>query len=377
MRDFSNLKRIVVKVGSNMLLSEGGIDAKKIDDLTCQIAKAKEMGYQVLLVSSGAIGLGAKETGYRNKVTQIPLRQAFAAIGQPVLMSHYRSSFKKHKLVCAQLLVTRSDFNNRKSYNNLRSSVETLLKMGIVPIFNENDTVSLAEIGTAFGDNDRMGATVASKIDADLLILVTDIAGLYTGNPKTDKDAVLLKDIPHITKEVYSYAKGAGSTFSTGGMKTKIMASEIAANANCGTVIASGYEENVILRILEGEEIGTYIHPERHLSQRERWILNNTHSGSITVDNGAYKALKAHKSLLPTGVIKVEGTFDAGDVVEILRLDGSAFAKAVPYINSTDIALVMGRDSSEIERILGKGYKDCIFRPEDMVFLNFDSEESV
>ena len=224
MRDLSAVKRIVIKVGTNLLSSEQGIDEGRVLSICRQISELKNMGYQVILVSSGAVGLGAKELGHRNKVVYVTMRQACAAIGQPVLMYHYREAFRQFGIISAQVLLTRNDLNNRKTYNNLRSSVSMLLSMGVVPIFNENDVVSIAEIGTAFGDNDRMSAMVASKIDAQLLVLLTDIDGLYTGNPKTDSNAVLLHEVDTVTDEIVSFAKGAGSTFSTGGMKTKLMA---------------------------------------------------------------------------------------------------------------------------------------------------------
>lgn len=370
MRDFSSFKRVVVKVGTNLLSSADGIDEKRIDSLCSQIADLRDMGYQVLLVTSGAIGLGAKEIKHKNRVVHIPMRQACAAIGQPILMEHYRRAFSQHKIVCSQVLLTRNDLNNRKTYNNLRSSVSTLLALGIVPIFNENDVISTAEIGSAFGDNDRMSAMVASKIDADLLILLTDIDGLYTGNPKSDKNAVLIKDIVKIDSTIMAYAKGAGSTFSTGGMKTKLLAASIASMAYCGTVIASGYEKDILVRILKGEEIGSYVHPGRKLNQRERWIINNSHMGTIFVDEGARQALFGHHSLLPSGVTRVDGVWEVGDVVAVGGPDGRVFAKAVPYFNSTETALMMGHKSQEIESIIGEGKKDCIFRPEDVVFLN-------
>ncbi len=368
MRDFSHIKRIVVKVGTNLLSTDEGIDTSRIDDLCSQIASMRDKGYQVLLVTSGAIGLGAKEIKHRNRVVHIPMRQACAAIGQPILMEHYRESFRKHSIICSQVLLTRNDLNNRKTYNNLRNSVSTLLALGIIPVFNENDVISTAEIGSAFGDNDRMSAMVASKIDADLLILLTDIDGLYTGNPKTDPDAVLLKEIDKVDQTIMGYARGAGSTFSTGGMKTKLLAAQIASLAYCGTVIASGYERNILSRIVSGEDVGSYIHPGRKLNQRERWIINNSHVGSILVDEGAKEALFAHHSLLPSGIVGVEGVWNVGDVVAVCDRCGNIFAKAVPYYDSTSTALLMGHRSQDIEAILGEGKKDCIFRPEDLVF---------
>ena len=296
------------------------------------------------------------------------MRQACAAIGQPVLMNAYSEAFRNHNLLCAQVLITRTILNNRISYNNLRQSVSMLLAMGVIPIFNENDVVSASEVGSNFGDNDRLSAYIASKIDADLLVLLTDIDGIYTGNPKKDKDVRLLREIDEITPEVFSYAKGAGSTFSTGGMRTKLLAAQIAQKGGCATIIASGYEKNVLVRIAEGEEIGTFIHPEKRITQRERWILNTTCSGVIRVDDGAKKALYAHKSLLPSGVAEVKGVFLKGDVVAVMDSAGSIFAKAVPYFDSTELEKLQGHKSSEIGNIIGEGRKDVIFRPEDLVF---------
>ncbi|MGN1190596.1 MAG: glutamate 5-kinase, partial [Candidatus Ornithospirochaeta sp.] len=272
-----------------------------------------------------------------------------------------------YNLLCSQVLITRSSLNNRTSYNNLRESVATLLDLGVVPIFNENDVVSTAEIGDVFGDNDRMSAYCASKMDAELLILLTDIDGVYTGNPKKDKDAKMVKEIRELTPEVFSYAKGAGSTFSTGGMKTKLQAAEIAQKGGCGTIIASGYEEDAILRILNGEELGTYILPTERLKQRERWILNTPSLGYIVIDDGAVKAiLKDHKSLLPKGILGVEGFFLKGDVIDVKNEDGDIVAKAITNYQYGEIAFAMGKDSKEIPDVIGGGHK-VVFRPEDMV----------
>ena len=368
MRDFSSVKRIVVKAGTNLLSSESGVDMDRISAIVDQISALKEMGHQVILVSSGAVGLGAKALGHTSPVVYVAMKQACAAIGQPLLMSAYREEFQRHNLLCAQVLITRSILNNRKSYNNLRSSVSMLLAMGVTPIFNENDVVSTSELKDVFGDNDRMSALVASKIDADLLVLLTDIDGLYTGNPRTDENAVLIHTIPEITPQIMSYAKGAGSAFATGGMKTKLLAAEIAQKGGCGTVIASGYEKDVLIRIVRGEEIGSYILPEERLSQRERWIINTPPRGTIVVDEGAKRALFAHKSLLPSGVRGIEGVFGKGEVAAIMDTEGCVFAKAVPYFDSTEIEKLQGHKSSEIESVLGKGRKDVIFRPEDLVF---------
>jgi glutamate 5-kinase len=215
-----------------------------------------------------------------------------------------------------------------------------------------------------------MSAMVASKIDADLLIILTDIDGVYTGNPRTCSEARLLHDIERVDETIYSYAGGAGSAFSTGGMKTKLLAAKIAAVAGCGSIIASGYEDNVLVRLVDGQPMGTYIHPMKRLSQRARWILNNSHLGSITIDDGAVRALRAHKSLLPSGMVAVDGVFGAGDVVQVKALDGAVIAKAAPYFNSTDLSKLIGCKSRDIAKRVGAGHKEMVFRPEDLVFVD-------
>lgn len=369
-RDFSKVKRIVIKVGTNLLSSKDGIDRKMVSKIVDQVVAIKEKGYQPIIVSSGAIGLGAKAMKHNSPVVYLPLRQAFASIGQPILMEAWQEEFKKHNLLASQVLITRSVLNNRKSFKNLRTSVSTLLALGVVPIFNENDVVSLSEIGNVFGDNDRLSALVASKIDADLLILLTDIDGIYTANPKEDKNAKLVKELTEINSEVLSWAKGKGSTFSTGGMKTKLFAAQIARQGGCSTVIASGFLPNIVIDIIEGKDVGSYISPEKRLSQRERWVLNTPAEGRIIVDEGCKKALLVdHKSLLPSGIIKIVGVFDAGEVVEIADQENKVFMKASPYFNSTELSSIMGKRTFDIEKILGSGHKEVIFRPEDTVII--------
>ncbi len=366
-RDMSAVRRIVVKVGSNLITDMQGIDEDRIALIAAEIAKMKSSGVQVLLVSSGAIGLGAKELGRKTAVKQTAMRQACASIGQPLLMSHYRAAFKAHGISCAQILITRNDLNERRTFVNLKNSIATLLDIGVVPIFNENDVVSTAEIGTAVGDNDRLSAFVASKIDADLLVLLTDIEGLYTEDPKKNPHATLMEDVPILDEKVFAFAGSAGSVFSTGGMKTKLLAAKIAANAGCATVIASGYEPHVLERILAGESLGTYIHGQARLNQRSRWILNSTPKGTIWIDDGAVAALRSHKSLLPSGILSVSGVFHAGDVVMV-----NDVAKAVPYYNSTEIAEMAGCQSKDIPKVLGNRKADVVFRPEDLVFLDHE-----
>jgi glutamate 5-kinase len=266
----------------------------------------------------------------------------------------------------AQVLLTAEVLSNRKTYLNLRNAIETLLDLGIVPILNENDSISTAEIGTAFGDNDRLSALVASKIDADLLIMLTDIDALYDKNPQEHPEAKRIPVVFEITEEIVRNAGGRGSVHSTGGMKTKIEAARIAANAGCRMVLANGREKDVITRIMAGEPIGTIFMPRRKLSNRARWILNSQTAGTIQIDEGALKALRNHKSLLPSGVTGVEGGFEAGDVVLL-----NAAAKAVTSLGSAQLKTLAGKHSTEIKKLLGPQHRDVVAIPEDIVFLDY------
>ncbi len=364
MRNFSTTKRVVVKIGTNLITTENALDIDYIDTISTQIAELVAQDRQVLLVSSGAIGMGATELGFSTRVTDIKMRQACAAIGQPLLMHQYRESFRPHNVRIAQVLITREVLNNRKSYLNLRNSVEELLAMQVVPIFNENDSISTDEIGNAFGDNDRLSAMVASKVDADLLIILSDIDALYDGDPKQKGKVSRVPVVRQVDEKILSYAGSPGSRFSTGGMLTKLRAASITASAGCRTVLAHGKEPQILKRILDGEDIGTLFLAHEKLSARTRWILNSVPKGKIVVDNGALKALRSHKSLLPSGIIAVEGIFNQGDVVQINEV-----AKAVPAYNSSEIETLMGKHTSEVAELYGTGRRDEIARPEDIVFL--------
>jgi glutamate 5-kinase len=324
MRDFSQAKRIVIKVGTNVLSKGGQVDTDFLGVIARQIAAVVQQKRQVILVTSGAIGMGAGALGIRHKISEVKKRQALAAVGQGVLMHEYQQAFHTHGQKVAQVLLTYANFTHRKYYVNLKNAVETLLGMGIVPIINENDCVSIDEIDLAFGDNDKLSALVASKIDAELLVLLTDVDGLYDKNPRTNRKARLIPVVHEITEEIEAMAGKAGSAFATGGMVSKIEAARTAANGGCKVILANGRSKNVILRILEGEEIGTLFMPRRRLSNRKRWILNCSPAGRIEVDPGAATAVLNRKSLLAVGISSVEGNFKKGAVVEI-----GPFAKGV------------------------------------------------
>jgi len=368
MRNFENAKKIVIKIGTNILKKESSIeiDSAYIRRIAKQINHLLETDREVLIVTSGAIGMGAAQIDTTKKINSTKLRQAAAAIGQPLLMSEYKKAFAKFGVNVAQVLLTVEVRNNRKTYLNLQNSVETLLKLGVVPILNENDSVSTEEIGTAFGDNDRLSALVASKIDADLLIMLTDIDALYDKNPKTSKNARPITAVYEITKEIERNAGGKGSKHATGGMKTKIEAAKIASNAGCKLILANGKTKNVIIRIINGAEIGTIFMPKRKLSNRSRWILNSSPKGTINIDEGATKAIRKRKSLLPSGIISVNGSFEENDVVMLNKT-----AKAVTSISSSQLKNLAGKHSSEIKKLLGPNHRDVVAIPEDIVFLDY------
>ena len=365
MRDFSKVKRIVIKIGTNILTKNGGIDAGYVRRIARQINSLLKAGRQVIIISSGAIGMGAGQLEMRSKVTNTKMRQACAAIGQPLLMTEYRRSFARYGVTVAQVLLTAQVLNNRRTYLNLRNSIETLLKLAVVPVLNENDSVSTDEIGSAFGDNDKLSALVASKVDADLLILLSDIDALYDKNPQKFADARAIPAVFEITADIIRNAGGRGSMHATGGMKTKIEAAKIASNAGFRIVLADGRVKNVIGRIIAGEEIGTVFMPKRKLSNRSRWILNSRPAGTIKIDDGAMRAVKDRKSLLPSGVVGIKGTFEAGAVVML-----NDNAMAVTNLGSTQLKSLAGKHSSEIRKILGPGHRDVIAIPEDIVIID-------
>jgi glutamate 5-kinase len=367
MRDFSKAKRVVVKIGTNTLSRGGHVDTAYVGRIAKQICALIRSGREVVIVTSGAIGMGAGRLGLTGRVKETKMRQACAATGQPLLMDEYRKSFGRHGINVAQVLLTAEVLNNRKTYLNLRNSVEMLLKLKVVPVLNENDSVSTAEIGTTFGDNDKLSALVASKIDADLLIMLSDIDALYDKDPRKYTDARPVAAVFEITEQVLqSASKQAGHEHAVGGMRSKIEAARIAADAGCRMVLANGRARNVIGRIMGGSEIGTVFMPKRKLSNRARWILNSVAAGAIGIDEGAMRAIRNNKSLLPSGIVSVTGTFEAGDVVMLNR-----DAKAVTNFSSSELKLLAGKHSSDIRKLLGATRRDVVALPEDIVIIDY------
>ena len=373
MRNFSKVRKVVIKIGTNTLTKDGSLNLEYIDNISGQIATLKRRGFQPLLVSSGAIGFGAREMGRTTRVTKTRYKQAYAAIGQPLLIDAYRQAFKKYDIFIAQVLLTRESLDSREMYVNLKSSVETLMEMGVVPIFNENDSISTSEIAPYIGDNDQLSAHIASKLDADLLIILTDIDALYDKNPSKYSDAKPISVVTELTKEIIAAAGGAKTSFSTGGMKTKLLAVNIARKAGCKIVLAHGQHENVVPEIMNGKDIGTLFLPDKHkMSNKSRWILNATHKGRLIIDEGAERAIAQNKSLLPSGLKSVEGEFVKGDVVLI----NDKF-KAVAGSDSSSMRKIIGLHSKDIKYVLQDAKRDVICRSSEIVKIeniNIDTE---
>ena len=366
MRDFSKAKRVVIKIGTNILTKNDGVDSAYVRRIAGQVFPIIQGGKEILIVSSGAIGMGAGQLAPGQRAKDTKMRQACAAIGQPLLMTEYRKAFARCGIKVAQVLLTSEVLDNRKSYLNLKNAIETLLKLGAVPIINENDCVSTDEIGNAFGDNDKLSALVASKIDADVLIILSDIDALYDKDPKKNKDAKAIHTVFEITKDIERCAGGAGSIHATGGMKTKIEAAKIASNAGCRLVLANGRTKDVIKKILAGETIGTIFMPKRKLSNRARWILNSKSAGVINIDDGAIAAVRMKKSLLPGGIISVKGNFQAGAVIKL-----NDMAKAVTNLGSAELRKVAGKHSREIKNLIGGQCREEIAVHEDIVLIEY------
>ncbi len=358
---FQSAKKIVVKIGTSSLHDKNGnFNREFAKDVSRQVSALKKQGKDVIIVSSGAIGTGCEILGFKERPQSIPLKQAAAAAGQGLLMEEWRLAFKGYGLKVAQILLTYDAFSDRKTYLNLRNSMSALLELGVVPIINENDPICVHEIGETFGDNDTLSAMVSSKIEADLLIIMSDIDGLYTKNPRKSKDAEKIPVVREITKEIESYGGKAGDK-GTGGMRTKLEAAKITQSSGCLMVIASSEEKDLLLRLDSGEEIGTLFVPKTDVEKnRIRWITLAKPKGRLSVDEGAKNALLSHKSLLPKGITGIEGEFEAGDIV-LIELDGETFAKGITNYSDKELEKIKGKNTSEIEPILGyKNYNEVI-----------------
>ena len=364
-------KRIVVKVGTSTLVrTSGKPDFRRMDRLVRQIADLKNAGREMVLVSSGAIAIGMDSIGLRQKPAEIPARQALAAIGQSSLMTLYKKFFADYGQTAAQVLLTKENAARHHQYANSRNALLELLSMGAVPVINENDVVAVDEI--KIGDNDTLSATVATLIDADALLILSDIDGLYTANPQEDKTARLIPEVAEITPEIERMAGGAGSSFGTGGMATKIEASKIAVNAGATFVIAPSARNDVISAVLAGEPVGTvFSAKEAHLRQRKSWLaFGKRIAGDVVVDEGCEAAMRAHgSSLLAAGIVAVEGDFAAGTTVRVLSARQQEIARGIVNYSAAQIAKIAGRQSRDFASLSEGEIRDEVIHRDNMVLM--------
>ncbi|OUR81998.1 glutamate 5-kinase, partial [Marinomonas sp. 42_23_T18] len=354
-----------------LLTNDGqGLDVDRIGDWVGQIAQLRAMGKEVVLVSSGSIAAGMKRLGFTKRPTQVNELQASAAVGQMELVGVYESHFVKHGLHTAQVLLTHDDLSNRRRYLNARSALRTLLKLGAIPIVNENDTVVTDEI--RFGDNDTLGALVANLVEADLLIILTDQQGLFDKNPRDHADAKLITHALASDDRLESMASGGAGLLGSGGMLTKVKAASLAARSGADTLIASGREDQVVSRLMQGELLGTWLQPEQErLVARKQWLAGHLKTrGSLVLDNGAVRALRAGgSSLLAVGVKDASGDFTRGEMVICVNEAGEPVARGLVNYSVAESLKLLGQPSSNIGQILGyEGEPELIHR-DDLVII--------
>jgi glutamate 5-kinase len=361
---FEGARRVVVKVGSNVLTEDHGLNLKAIQSISRQICSLIDSGLEIILVSSGAMASGVKKVGIGKRPDEIPKRQAVAAVGQAGLIMEYEKAFARcHKKV-AQILLTGDDLNHRRRYLNARNTLYMLLSWQIVPIVNENDTVMIEEI--QFGDNDNLAAMITLLMDADVLINLTDIDGLYTKDPRTNLDAELIPLVSNIRKDIIKTAGNIPGALGTGGMLSKVNAAKKVTASGIPMVIANGGKPDILKKLFSGKEIGTFFIPKKKkLKSRKCWIAYTLKpKGIIIIDDGAAAAiLNRGKSLLPSGIVNVEGEFNVGDPVEFRKGDNETLGTGLVNYNAADIRKIMGLKSSQIKQCLGhKPYDDVIHR---------------
>lgn len=364
-------KRIVIKVGTSTLShSTGKLNFQRIEKLVRELADLANQGKEIILVTSGAVSAGMDRLGLKEKPKTIPEKQAAAAVGQGILLHTYEKIFGEYGQIVAQVLLTREDSVNRKRYANSRNTLLTLLSMGVIPIINENDAVAVDEL--KIGDNDTLSAMVASIVDADVLIILSDVEGVFTANPQSDPTAALIPEISDITPELEDLAGGPGSMRGTGGMYTKIQAAKIAVNSGVVMVIASGFRDGVVREVLSGSNVGTlFLSKESRLHIRKRWLAFGARiRGSVFVDKGCEQAIvTTGSSLLPAGITEVDGEFEQGSTIRVLSSEGREIARGVVNYGSDDVRKIAGVQTQDIIEKLGSKLYDEVIHRDNMVVL--------
>lgn len=370
---FDQARRVVIKVGSAVLTTGAGLDMAIIDSLARQIAFLNSTGREVILVTSGAVAAGRQRLGMTDFGDTLKVKQALAAMGQGLLMQAYEQAFLRHDLQVAQLLLTHADLSDRSRYLNVRNTIETLFDFGVVPIINENDTVSVEEL--RFGDNDTLAALITNMIGADMLILLTDVDGLYTANPLTDPSAQPVYTVAEIDATVEAMAGHSNSAMGTGGMQSKIRAARMVAACGGCSFIGPGRHPELLKELFSGDLVGTFFLPGRErISGRKHWIAHVLRpKGSLVVDRGARRALvEGGRSLLPSGILEVRGRFGVGAPVHCLDERGEIIAAGLTNYAAEDIDRIKGRNSREIDGILGFKDSDEVIHRDNLVLLGPD-----
>ncbi|MBF0338707.1 MAG: glutamate 5-kinase [Nitrospirae bacterium] len=365
-----NVNILVIKIGSNIITDEGGLSQSRINALASDISALHSTGYATVVVSSGAVAAGRSKLGIRGRIQDINLKQAAAAVGQSSLVLAYERAFGAHGKKVAQVLLTRDVFSDRKRYINGKNTLVTLLSLDVIPIINENDTVSIDEL--KFGDNDSLAALVASMLDAGRLIILSDVDGLYTDDPRKNAQAVLIPTVTEITPELEALAKGAGSISGTGGMYSKLTAAKMA--TRCGIVvnIVNGRRSDLLSSVLNGRVAGTEFTPTvKRYAARKGWIATGIRAaGTLFLDAGAVKALTcAGKSLLPSGITSLEGEFERGDALYCVNPEGGRIAKGLVNYSHKELQTIIGLKTDQIQTVLGYKYSDEVIHRDNMIIL--------
>ena len=365
--DINKFKKIVIKVGSSILVDEKGKTKKKwLQEFAKDIKDLTNKKKQIVIVSSGAIAMGCEYLKIKKNGLKVDKSQAVASIGQIQLMNFYKKTFDENKIKISQILLTLDDTEQRRRSINARRTIDNLLNMGIVPVVNENDTTATTEI--KYGDNDRLAARVSQIISADCLILLSDVDGLYTDNPKKNKETKLIKIVNKIDENIIKYATRAENLFGSGGMKTKIDAAKICQLSGCHMVIANGNYKNPIKKILEGKKCTWFLPRISKLDARKQWIIGSVApKGEVIIDQGAIKAINNGKSLLPAGVKKINGSFEKGDHILVKDQKDNECARGLTSFSSIEIEKIKGSHSSKIKNILGYSSREEIIHKDDLV----------
>lgn len=373
---FSHVKRVVVKIGSGVISTDEGLDGQHLASISEDLCALLDRGLEVILVSSGAVAAGKGQLGILGRPQTIPQKQAAAAIGQTRIIREYKETFTAHGYNVAQVLLTRDDLSNRRRYLNARNTMTTLLEYGVTPVVNENDTVVVEEI--RFGDNDNLSALVTSLVEADMLIILSDVDGFYDSNPAENPAAVLIPVVERVTPTIEAMGGSTRGSLGTGGMATKLKAAKKAALSGVGTLIVNGRTPHILKQVFDGDDVGSYFLPaQSKLTAKKQWIaFSKKPRGKLLIDEGGQQAvIKRGKSLLPSGICGVDGGFERGDAVRLCDRDGQEFARGVVAYSLTEILQIMGKQCAEIESVLGYKYRDEVVCRDDLV-LTAEGEET-